>query len=229
MLTAVLERGAHAKARLGFDRPGKAIRMPLQFADRDIQHRHLHAAGDIHADRIRNDGVLGGQHAANRQAIAHVRVRHEGAGHCHGQQAGFLHLHHGLVLQSFAPLAVFDRFGARRRRSVHNGFGQFLAQRVLRKKSRIGDDRLHFLFQAGFVPAAEDELGDEIGRPPGGFTQGDAETNKIFGVHNQFLSCSLLSDSRLQAISSVRLLAITVDLEKREAPDPERPLDATIP
>jgi hypothetical protein len=36
-------------------------------------------------------------------------------------QAGFLHLHHGFVFQSFALLAVFDRFSARRRGSIEQG------------------------------------------------------------------------------------------------------------
>ena len=152
VVPAVLEAGPHAKPRFRFNGPGEAFGMPFQFADRDIQHRHLHAAGDIDADRIRNDCVLGSQHAADRQAIAHVCVRHESAGHCHGQQAGFLHLHHGLVLQAFAPLAVFHRFGSRRRRSVHNGFGQLLAQRVLSEQSRVGDDRLQFLLQLVLSP-----------------------------------------------------------------------------
>ena len=38
--------------------------------------------------------------------------------------------------------------------------------------------------KSGLVPTCEDELADEIGRPPGGFTQRDTETNKIFRVHN---------------------------------------------
>ena len=112
VLAAVLEAGTQAKACFSFDGPRKALGMPFQFADRDIQHRHLHAAGDVHADGIRNNCVLGSEHAADWKAIAHVCVRHEGAGHCHGQQAGFLHLHHGLMLQAFTPLAVLDRFGS---------------------------------------------------------------------------------------------------------------------
>ena len=150
VLPAVLEAGPHAKARLGLDGPGEAFGMPFQFADRDIQHRHLHAAGDIHADGIWNDRVLGGQHAADRQAVAHVRVGHESAGDCDRQQAGPFHLHHGLVFQPFAPLAIFDRFGAGRRRCVHNGLGEFLAQRVLREECWIGHNRLQLLPPAWF-------------------------------------------------------------------------------
>ena len=226
VVAAVLESGAHAKAGFRFNRAGQAFRMPLQLTDGDIQHRHLHAAGDIHADCVWNNGVLGRQHAANRQAVAHVCVRHEGTGHCHGQQAGFLHLHHRLVFQSFAPLAVFDRLSARRRRSVHNGFGQFLAHRVFCKKSRIGHNGFQFLLQLGFVSTAEDELRNEIGRPPGGLTQRDSETNKIFSVHDQFdpaLCCPTHTDKLFQ-LSDV---GDHCCVEKREAPVSERPLDAT--
>ncbi len=43
---------------------------------------------------------------------------HEGTGDRDGQQAGLFHLHHGFVFQTFPPLTVFHRFGARRRRRV---------------------------------------------------------------------------------------------------------------
>ena len=184
VLPAVLEAGAHAKTRLGLDRPGEPILVPFQFARRNIEHGHLHAAGNIHADRIRNDRVLRGQHSADGQPVANVRIRHEGAGHRDRQQAGFLHLHHRFVLQSFAPLPVFDGLGAWRRWSIQQRLGQFSPQAVLRKSGRVGNDGLHFLFQSRLVPTCEDEFADEIRRPPGGFTQRDAETDKIFRVHN---------------------------------------------
>jgi hypothetical protein len=60
---------------------------------------------------------------------------------------------------------------------------QLASQAVLRKSGRIGDDRFHFLFQTGFIAAGEDKSADEIGCPPGGFTQRNAETDKIFCVH----------------------------------------------
>jgi len=92
-------------------------------------------------------------------------------------------LHHGFVLKSLAPLPVCDWLGAWRGRSTDNGFGQFLAERVLRKQGRISNDRVQFLFQPGFIPATKAELGNKIGRPPGGFTQRDSEADEIFRVH----------------------------------------------
>ena len=56
-------------------------------------------------------------------------------------------------------------------------------QRILRKKGRIGDNGLQFLFERCFVATAEDELRDEFRRPAGGLTQGDAESDEILRVH----------------------------------------------
>ena len=133
MLAAVLERGPDSKARLGLDGPRQAVLVTLQVPGGNIQHRHLHAAGDVHAHRVGNHRVFGGQHPADRETVADVGIGHQGPRHGHWQQAGPFHLHHGLVLQSFAPLAVFDRLGAWRWRSVQQGFGKFASQAVLRE------------------------------------------------------------------------------------------------
>ena len=50
---------------------------------RQIQDRQLHAAGNVHAHRIRNHGVLAGQHATDRQPVSHMRVGHQGRGSSH--------------------------------------------------------------------------------------------------------------------------------------------------
>ena len=83
------------------------------------------------------------------QTVADVRIGHERPRHRHRQQAGLLHLHDGLVFQSFAPLAVFDRLGAWRRRCIQQRFSQFASQIVFNEIGRVGDDRLDFLFQSG--------------------------------------------------------------------------------
>src|ERR1035441_7382200 len=81
VLTAVLEAGAHTKARLRLNRPGEPILVPFQFACGNIKHGHFHAASDIDAHRIRNHRVLGSQHPANRQPVTNVGIRHEGSRH----------------------------------------------------------------------------------------------------------------------------------------------------
>jgi hypothetical protein len=61
---------------------------------------------------------------------------------------------------------------------------QLASQAVLGKSGRRGNDGLHFLFQSRLIPAGKDEFAGEISRPPGGFTQRHAETDKIFRVHD---------------------------------------------
>ena len=59
---------------------------------RNIEHRQGHAATDIHPYAVWNDGVSGGQHPADRQAIALVRIRHERAGDRYRQLHSNIHL-----------------------------------------------------------------------------------------------------------------------------------------
>jgi len=80
---------------------------------RQVENGHFHAAGDIDADGVGNDGILGGQHAADGQAIADVGVRHERGRDGHGQVAGVIHLLEGFGVEILAPLAEVDGVGAR--------------------------------------------------------------------------------------------------------------------
>ena len=76
MLTWLIEVRADAETGLvrdGFDEPLAAA---VQLAHGQVQHGHLHAARDVHADGVRDDGVFGGEHAADGQAVAHVSVGH---------------------------------------------------------------------------------------------------------------------------------------------------------
>jgi hypothetical protein len=59
---------------------------------RDFVKRQAHAAGDIDANRVGDDGVLGRQHAADGQPVADVGIRHQGPGHADGQAHGVVHL-----------------------------------------------------------------------------------------------------------------------------------------
>ncbi len=89
------------------------------------------------------------------------------------------------MLWRFARLAVTDGFSARRRRSIDDGFGQFLPHRILREERRIGHNGFQFFLELGFVPTAQDELGNKVRCPSGRFTQGNPETDEIFGVHKR--------------------------------------------
>src|SRR5438552_2982564 len=66
--------------------------------------------------------------------------------------------------------------------SLRGGDGAF-SRALASSPRRIRNDCLHFLFQPDLDAAGEDEFADEIGRPPGGFTQRDTETDKMFDVH----------------------------------------------
>ncbi len=125
MRAALLEIRADAETRLRLDGAREAILFVFQIAQRNIQHRHLHAAGDVHADGVGNHRVLRGQHAADGQAIADVRVRHERARDRHRQQTRLFHLHHRVVFETFAPLPILHRHGARQRRRVEQSLGKF--------------------------------------------------------------------------------------------------------
>ena len=81
MLAAILKARADAKTRLGFDGTREAVLVSFQFANRNIEHRHLHATGNINAHRIRNHRVFCRQHSADRQAITYMSIRHQRASH----------------------------------------------------------------------------------------------------------------------------------------------------
>jgi hypothetical protein len=62
------------------------------------------------------------------------------------------------------------------------------------------DKNLRFPFST-----AKDELRNEIGRPPGGLTQGNTQSNKIFSVHDK---SSLLFVRRRQLIKLFQLVGV---------------------
>ncbi len=92
VLAPAAERRPDTEARLALERRDQFARLRLEVGDRALEHRHLHPARDVDADRIRDHGVVGRQHAADRQAVALVRVGHQRARHRHRQLAGVPHL-----------------------------------------------------------------------------------------------------------------------------------------
>ena len=103
VLAPVAEGRAHAEAGLLDQRRGQAVLLLGQRGGRDIQHGQLHAAGDVHADRVRNDAAAGGQHAADGQAVALVRVGHQRPARGHRQLSRVGHLLQRARLQALAP------------------------------------------------------------------------------------------------------------------------------
>ena len=108
MGAAMFEFRADAEARLGFNGADEIGFAAAKAIERQIEHGQFDAAGDVHADGVGDDGVVGGEHAADGQPVADVGVGHERGGDGDGQLAGVLHLLERVGVQVRAPLAVGD-------------------------------------------------------------------------------------------------------------------------
>ena len=117
------------------------------------------------------------------KAVADVCVRHQGARHRDRQQTRLLYLHHCIMFETFAPLPILHRLGARRRRRVEQCLGELAAQRICHEGRWISDNGDNLLLQPRLIAAAEDEFGNKIRREASRLSQWHAETEKIFGVH----------------------------------------------
>ena len=82
--------------------------MAAEPVERQIEHGEFDAAGDVHADGVGDDGVIGGEHTADGQTVADMGIGHERGGDGDGQLAGVLHLLERVGVQIRAPLAVGD-------------------------------------------------------------------------------------------------------------------------
>src|SRR3984893_2453155 len=70
MLPTRSERGAHPEACLTFERSCQTGLVVRERADREVQHGQLHPARDVDADRVRDDGLTCGEHAADGEPVA---------------------------------------------------------------------------------------------------------------------------------------------------------------
>ena len=77
VLVALLESCANAEPRLALERACQAILVGRQRVEREVEHRHLHPAGDIDADGVWNDGILRCENAADWQSVPDVGVGHQ--------------------------------------------------------------------------------------------------------------------------------------------------------
>ena len=139
------ELRADAEARLPLDRAHEFVPARRQRRDGQVQHGHLHAARDVHANRVRDDRGVGRQHAADGQAVALVRVRHQRAGHGDRQPARVLHLLERALLDVVAVHPAGRRALPRRepglcRHPRGDQARQFAVLRMVDKRRRVRRD-----------------------------------------------------------------------------------------
>ena len=179
MLTALLELAAHAEARLAFDDVRETVALAGDGVRLAVIDGELHSARDVHADGVRDDGVVGRQHAADRQAIAHVGIRHQRARHGDRQRARIAHLLHRVCFEALAPLAPRREFRPRRKGRPIERPSQRRPQFICEERRRISDDVENLRLQLRSVITLRDEVPNELVRQPGRLTTGHAKTNKV--------------------------------------------------
>jgi hypothetical protein len=136
-----LERRAHAERRLALDGVGQALRAARELRHRDVEHRQAHAACDVDAHRVRDHRLLGGEHAADGQAVAGVGVGHEGTAHRHRQARRVAHLADGGVGDVDAPPLPRRRGLALDEGAfdlAHDGAGHLAQLRIVHECGRVG-------------------------------------------------------------------------------------------
>ena len=121
---------ADAKLRPAVERFLVAIEVLRNGFNRLIQHRKLHPAGDIDANRVRNHRVFASQHTADRQPIANVRIRHQRSADRIRNLARNPHLLVRTGVDIRAPSLVTDRLVANRHRLGHQFASKLAPNRV---------------------------------------------------------------------------------------------------
>ena len=198
MLPGLGEVRADAETRLVLNGLDEPFAPAVQLAHGQVEHGHLHAAGNVHADGVGDDRVVGGQHAADGQTIADVRVRHQRARDRHGELARASHLVDGLGFESFAPLPPRGRGLLEGAIGLEQRLGKLAAQLVGREVARRAHDGLDLGGQLQLVTAFEDEVRDEGDAAAGGFAGWDPEGDKIFGVHDRAIGARTKPTRRLE-------------------------------
>ncbi len=185
MLASVRETGTDAKAGFGFNGGDESVGAGFDAPDGEIEHGHLHAAGDIHTDGVRDDGVVGGEDAADGQAIADMGIGHQCASYGDGESAGLFHLLDCLRVEITAPLVVVRRWVLEGRAGLEEGPGEGAAKGVLGVSRRVGENGADFVLDAGAIESFEAVIGDEVIGPADWASEGDAQSDEVRRGHDQ--------------------------------------------
>lgn len=94
----------------------------------------------IHADSVWNHRVIRREHAADRQAVAHVRIWHERARHRNRQRTCIRHLLDRVGLESFTSLTPRHELRARRERWTIDRASQRRPQFVGEERRWVGQE-----------------------------------------------------------------------------------------
>src|SRR4051812_48299789 len=70
VLATLFEIRADAETRLYFDCAREPVLFVFQIAQRDVEHRHFHAARDVHAHGVWNYRIIRGKNTTDRQSVA---------------------------------------------------------------------------------------------------------------------------------------------------------------
>jgi hypothetical protein len=103
-VAATAELGTDSESGLLLEHRRQPVVASLNPPGRRVEHREFHAAGDVDADGVGNDGVLGGEHPADREAVTDVGVGHECSGDRHWQAGRGRYLGDGGVFDLIPPL-----------------------------------------------------------------------------------------------------------------------------
>jgi len=187
---------ARAEAGLLFQHGAKAVASLVEDLRRGIEDGHAHPAGDVHADGIGDHAVVCGQHAANRQAVALVRVGHQRAAHRHRQPHRALHLFERALLDLLGAPHFVGRGGveivAGRALAVPLEGGQRLGHPAIDRVVQVISRGAEHLGQiAQYVLLGRTRVGCRLGRlqrQTKRFAGAKAELKQIVAVHGPFLS-----------------------------------------
>ena len=190
VLSLSTEAGPDPEARLPLDRAGELVGAArfVELRDGEVEHRHLHPAGDVDPDRVRDHRVPRGQHSADREAVALVGVGHQRPAHRDRQLAGVFHLFDGARLEVASPLLVggelFSRYVSRLGGEHRLQFRSERAElRVARVAIRRLDDVADLLDGVGLRESALHERGAGFERRLHHRSAGDSHRGEFSGLH----------------------------------------------
>jgi len=183
--SALLPLNPNTKARFSFKDVCKAVTLPGNGVRLAVIDGELHPTGNIHADSIRDHGVLRCEHATDRQAVADVGVGHQRARHRDRQRTGVGHLPYGVGFETLAPLTPRREFRTRRERRFDQRTSKLADIGVRKKRRWIGHNPCKLSLHLLAVHAAgKKPLHVGIGKLLRVASR-HAQADQVIGVHNR--------------------------------------------